>query len=220
MFFGCTGSPRTLCRIGVLRGEIAVPAVRDHLQRSRRIWRAARAALLQTTTRTCRTADRRRTLAPQYAVGQRVWLSSANIPLKSMSRKLAPRFLGPFTVRRIINPVSVRLQLPASMKVHPTFHVSQLKPVSSSPLCPPAGPPPPARVVDDAPAYSVRQLLDVRRRGRGYQFLVDWEGTARRNGPGSLVLLFWTLVLLQTFIGDILTSLVGRREASLEGGYC
>lgn len=120
-----------------------------------------------------------------------MWLSSANIPLKSMSWKLAPRFLGPFTVRRIINPVSVRLQLPASVKVHPTFHVSQLKPVSSSPLCPPAGPPPPARVVDDAPAYSVRQLLDVRRRGRGYQFLVDWEGCGPEERawiPGSLVL--------------------------------
>ncbi|XP_072133820.1 uncharacterized protein [Mobula birostris] len=42
-----------------------------------------------------------------------------------------------------------KLKLPRPMRIHPTFHVSHLKPASVSPLCPPAEPPPPAWVVDN-----------------------------------------------------------------------
>ncbi|XP_070411498.1 uncharacterized protein [Nothobranchius furzeri] len=62
------------------------------------------------------------------------------------------------------------------MKVHPVFHVSLLKPVSSSPLCPVPAPPSPIRLTDGGLGFRVRRLLDVRPRGRGRQFLVDWEG--------------------------------------------
>ena len=94
----------------------------------------AREAITRATQRSQRLADCHHIPAPTYQPGQTVWLSSHDLPLQVESCKLAPRFVGLFEVQRIINPSAVRLKLPASLPVHPTIHVSQIKPVSSSDL--------------------------------------------------------------------------------------
>ena len=131
-----TGMSPFLCSLGYQpplfpsqEAEIAVPSVRAHILRCQRTSNKARAALLRASTRSQRQANRDRTPAPQHVPGQKVWLSMKDLPLKVASRKHAPRFFGPFEIEAIINPCAVRLRLPPSPRVHPTFHVSLLKPV-------------------------------------------------------------------------------------------
>ncbi|KAK1802979.1 hypothetical protein P4O66_021516 [Electrophorus voltai] len=96
-----------------------------------------------------------------------------DLPLHGYPRKLAPHYIGPFKVLRHVNPVSYRLALSPSLRVHPTFHVSRLRPVLCS-----VGPsdPPGLCMVDSVPAYTVKRVWDVRQVHGGVQHLVDWEG--------------------------------------------
>ncbi len=142
--------------------EVGVSAAQHLVQRCRRVWRKARAALLKSSQLQQQRANRRRRPAPTLHPGQKIWLSSKDLPLKVESHKLAPRFIGPFKVIRKVNPVSYRLLLPKSLRIHPTFHVSRLKPVKYSPLSPATRPPPAPRIIDGQPAYTVRRLLDTR----------------------------------------------------------
>ncbi len=95
-----------------LESEVAVPSAHAYVQRCRHTWSRARETLLQVGARTKAKTDRHRSKPPVYVMGQQVWLSTKNIPLRSVSNKLAPKFIGPFPVTKIISPVAVRLKLP------------------------------------------------------------------------------------------------------------
>ncbi|KAI2655957.1 Transposon Tf2-9 polyprotein [Labeo rohita] len=123
-----------------------LPSVQALISRCRRTWRKVRQALCQTRRRTRRAANRHRSRAPRYVCGQRV-----------------------------LNPVAVRLRLPNYLRrVHPVFHVSCIKPVIRPPSRP--SPPSPPVIVENPSVFKVKKLLAVRPRGRGFQYLVDWEG--------------------------------------------
>ncbi|KAK3518834.1 hypothetical protein QTP70_014909 [Hemibagrus guttatus] len=158
-----------------------VPAVDHCFRESERVWGSAHHQLQRALCRRRLTADRHRSDAPAYQPGQKVWLSTKDIRLRLPSRKLSPRFIGPFTILKQVNPVTYKLQLPRGYRIHPTFHVSLLKPHHPSvlPSTEPgedAAEPPLPLLLDDGTAYGVKEILDSRRRGGRLEYLVDWEG--------------------------------------------
>ncbi|KAL0159647.1 hypothetical protein M9458_043372, partial [Cirrhinus mrigala] len=111
---------------------------------------------------------------------QRAVRSTRDIRLRLPSKKLSPRFVGPFTILEQVNPVTYKLQRPPQYRIHPTFHVSLLKPcheplLPSTEACHEEEPPPPM-VLEEGSIYSVKEILMSQRRGGHLEYLIDWEG--------------------------------------------
>jgi len=59
-----------------------------------------------------------------FKVGNKVWLESKHLKLRYKSKKIAPKQEGPFRIIKVLNPLSYRLELPHSWRIHPVIHVT------------------------------------------------------------------------------------------------
>ncbi|CDJ67180.1 hypothetical protein ENH_00031850 [Eimeria necatrix] len=64
--------------------------------------------------------------AVEYAVGDKVWLSSKHLPPFNSCPKFEPRYRGPFEVIERIGTVAYRLALPPTYDCHDVFHALPL----------------------------------------------------------------------------------------------
>jgi len=86
--------------------------------------------------------------------------------------------VGPFKVIQKVGKVAYKLELPASMKVHPVFHVNLLHKYRSDGT---VQPPPPPVLVDDQLEYEVERILQHRdvalgRKRSRREYLIKWLG--------------------------------------------
>jgi hypothetical protein len=125
-------------------------------------------------------ANRKRLPAPTYEIGDEVWLDARNIRTQRASKKLDWKNLGPYRVAKKISSHAYCLKLPDSMKIHPVFHVSLLRPAALKQEYLPGQlvlPPEPV-VVDNEEEYFVESIEDLRynKRRRRHEYYVKWTG--------------------------------------------
>ena len=163
-------------------GDVLVPAAQASVQEMSDLLRHARIKLEEARVRMAADANTRRRNVT-FKEDDLVRLSTANLFLPAaLSRKLAPRYVGPFRVASVVNPVAYKLELPSSMKIHNVFHVSSLQPWRADAEFPghQAGPARPPPVDESENRFEVDRLLDkrTRRLGRGsrVEYLVRWKG--------------------------------------------
>ena len=146
-----------------------------------------------------------------FDVGEQVLLSSANVTEDNQSnrpsRKLAPSFISPYTILECVGPVAYKLDLPPTLPIHPTIHISRLRPYSDplsfDPLRPTPPQPPPV-IVADNPEWEIEEILDKRIKRKRTEYLVKWTGYDDKDN---------TWVLLKDM--DNAMELVKEFEASL-----
>ncbi|GJP58391.1 hypothetical protein CLOP_g23643, partial [Closterium sp. NIES-67] len=155
-----------------------VQPAHDFITTMHQLWDRTHKRLLDIQQQQKRQADRHRN-DHTITVGDQVLLFTRNLDISHLPSKLRPRFCGPFLVDAQVTPVTFRLRLPATWKIHNAFHVQLLKPyrdpntifVGRQP------PPPPPVLVHNEPEYEVESVLAHRRRRNGtMELLIRWKG--------------------------------------------
>ena len=108
-----------------------VPAANDFIDHWNAMMKIAKDSLMEAQDRQTKYANQHRR-HQEFKEGDQVLLSMRNInnPVDRQrpTKKLTNRFAGPYTITKVISATAYKLDLPATMKIHPVFHISLLKP--------------------------------------------------------------------------------------------
>ena len=167
-------------RMGFEPGQLPshLETVNEFTGRMKEALEEARSALAQSKEDMARYYDQKRTRAPDYKPGDKVYLDASDIRTTRPSQKLSHRRLGPFSIMEKVGNGAYRLKLPPSMKrLHPVFNVVKLTPAVPDPI---SGrhpkPPPPPEIVEGEEEWTVEEILDSKMINRKLRYLVKWEG--------------------------------------------
>jgi hypothetical protein len=122
-----------------------------------------------------RMMNRKQSNFTPFSIRQKVWLDTRNLKI-NYHKKMAPKREGPFKILEVLGPVTYRLDLPVSWRIHNVFHATLLRPYVENDVYGNNYPRPLPELLKGEEVYQVETIMKHRRRGRGYQYYVKWEG--------------------------------------------
>ena len=133
-------------------------------------------------------ADKHRSIAPIYKIGDQVWLSTDNLCMLNRAlKKLTEKWIGPYKISSIM-PNVVELKLPKTLQIHPVVNISRVKPYLGPLPGQPVSHPGPIHVTEDRDEeYEVDTIIDSRIYRGKLQYLVHWKGYDESERTWELV---------------------------------
>jgi hypothetical protein len=161
--------------------DLTSSKARDMVVDLEQLHRELREVIKDAQSRYQKSADSRRTPAPNFKVGDQVYVLGKYIRSNRPSKKFSEKYYGPYPIIGQAGTHSWILKLPDSMRaVHPVYHVSMLEPHPPNTIPNRIQPPPPPVEVDGELEYEIVEILDskIDKRRRLCQLLyeVRWTG--------------------------------------------
>jgi len=108
-----------------------------------------------------KSTDARRSPAPDFKVGDKVFVKVQFFQTTQPSKKLSEKYLGPYEIIAQPGTLSFTLCLPESMRsVHPVFYVSMLEPATSNTFSKRIQLAPTPVIIDREPEYEISRIVD------------------------------------------------------------
>jgi len=120
--------------------------------------------------------DAQRKPDPNIQPGDKVWLLPRNFRTTRPCKKLDYKKIGPFKILAKIGTSAYKLDLPASMRIHNTFHISLLELYNDNKLPSQRSEPPPPIIIEGEPEYELEEIVDSRLHYNRLQYRAKWTG--------------------------------------------
>jgi len=148
--------PRFLPDLGTRNEE--TPEVSEYVTALRRLHEELRAEIKEVQMSQAEQANKARHPDPVLNPGNRVWLRWKHIRTTRPSNKLDHKQIGLYTILKKVGSRAYKLDLPATVRIHPVFHISLLEPtVSTEPILGHQQTPPPPVVIQEQQEWEVEK---------------------------------------------------------------
>jgi len=103
-----------------------------------------------------------------------VWFLTRNVRTKRPCKKLDYKKIGPFNILAKIGSSAYKLDLPDTMKIHNTLHISLLEPYENDKLPSQRQEPPPPIIIEGEGEYELEEIVDARLYHGKLQYWAKW----------------------------------------------
>jgi len=108
-----------------IRKRGKVEKAMEFVERIKKVYEEAVAALKKAQEDMKRQANRRRKETEEWKKGDRVMLSTKDLVFKERPvRKLVDQYVSPYIIEEVVSINVIKLQLPTSMRIYPVVNIS------------------------------------------------------------------------------------------------